>query len=156
MTAIGIIGSNGRMGQTLADAIAEADQHLAGGVDQGDDIAALVATSDALVDFSSPVALQTTLDHCVAANRPILIGTTGLEDEHHTAIDLAATKIAVLQTGNTSLGVNMLAALVDQAASKLGDDATLIPVPDVGHFEIVMATYPAGQLVIDTIMAEFV
>ena len=41
------------------------------------------------------------------------------------------------------------------SASKLGDEATLIGVPDVGHFEIVMATHPAGQLVIDTIMAEF-
>ena len=122
MTAIGIIGSNGRMGQALVDAIAEADQQHAGGVDQGDDIAALIATSDVLVDFSSPVALRITLDNCVAANRPILIGTTGLDDEHHTAIDQAATKIAVLQTGNTSLGVNMLAALVEQAASKLGDD----------------------------------
>jgi len=122
MTAIGIIGSNGRMGQALVDAIAEADQQHAGGVDQGDDIAALIATSDVLVDFSSPVALQIALDNCVAANRPILIGTTGLDDEHHTAIDQAATKIAVLQTGNTSLGVNMLAALVEQAASKLGDD----------------------------------
>ena len=40
-------------------------------------------------------------------------------------------------------------------ASKLGDDATLIPVPDVGHFEVVMPTHPAGQLVIDTILAEF-
>lgn len=40
-------------------------------------------------------------------------------------------------------------------ASKLGDDATLIPVADVGHFEIVMATHPAGQLVMDAILAEF-
>ncbi|MGB0389065.1 MAG: alpha/beta hydrolase family protein [Ardenticatenaceae bacterium] len=41
------------------------------------------------------------------------------------------------------------------SARKLGDDASLISVPDVGHFEIVMATHPAGQLVIDTILAEF-
>ena len=40
-------------------------------------------------------------------------------------------------------------------ASKLGDDATLIPIPEVGHFEIVMPRHPAGQLVIDTILAEF-
>ncbi len=122
MTAIGIIGSKGRMGQALVAAIKEAGHDHAGGADQGDDVAALVAASDVLVDFSSPKALQATLDACVAANKPIVIGTTGLEDAHHAAIDAAATKIPVLQTGNTSLGVNMLAALVEQAASKLGDD----------------------------------
>ncbi len=122
MTAIGIIGSKGRMGQALVAAIEEAGHSHAGGADQGDDVAALVAASDVLVDFSSPKALQATLDACVAANTPIVIGTTGLEAVHHTAIDEAATKIPVLQTGNTSLGVNMLAALVEQAASKLGDD----------------------------------
>ena len=51
-----------------------------------------------------------------------MIGTTGLEDSHHTAIDEASKQIAILQTGNTSLGVNMLAALVRQAAGALGDD----------------------------------
>jgi 4-hydroxy-tetrahydrodipicolinate reductase len=122
MTAIGIIGSRGRMGQALVAAIAEAGHEHAGGADQGDDVAALVAASDVLVDFSSPKALQATLDACVAAGKPIVIGTTGLEAAQHAAIDAAATKIPVLQTGNTSLGVNMLAALVEQAASKLGDD----------------------------------
>ncbi|MEJ6595356.1 4-hydroxy-tetrahydrodipicolinate reductase [Parasphingorhabdus sp.] len=122
MTAIGIIGSKGRMGQALVAAIAEAGHSHAGGADQGDDIAALVAASDILVDFSSPAALQATLDACVTANKPIVIGTTGLEETHHNAIDQAATQIPVLQTGNTSLGVNMLAALVEQATSKLGDD----------------------------------
>jgi len=43
-----------------------------------------------------------------------------------------------------------------ETAHKLGDDATLIPVLDVGHFEIVMATQPAGQLTIDTILEQFV
>ncbi|WP_323799503.1 4-hydroxy-tetrahydrodipicolinate reductase [Parasphingorhabdus sp.] len=122
MAKIGIIGSKGRMGQALVAAIAAAGHEHAGGADQGDDVAALVAASDVLVDFSSPQALQATLDACVAAGKPIVIGTTGLEAAHHTAIDAAATKIAVLQTGNTSLGVNMLAALVEQAASKLGND----------------------------------
>ena len=41
-----------------------------------------------------------------------------------------------------------------ETASNLGDDATLIPIPDVGHFEIVMADHPAGQQVMDTILNE--
>ncbi len=122
MTKIGIIGSKGRMGHALINAIAEAGFIHAGGVDQGDDAAALITASDVLVDFSSPHALETTLDACVAAGKAIVIGTTGLEERHHYLIDDAAKDIAVLQTGNTSLGVTMLAALVRDAASKLGPD----------------------------------
>jgi 4-hydroxy-tetrahydrodipicolinate reductase len=122
MTKIGIIGSAGRMGQALAEAIAAAGQTHAGGVDQDGDLAALVAASDVLVDFSSPHALEGNLDACIAAKKPIVIGTTGLEERHHYLIDNAARDIAVLQTGNTSLGVTMLAALVEQAANQLGDD----------------------------------
>lgn len=122
MTAIGIIGSAGRMGAALKDAIAAAGHELAGGVDKGDDLAALAAEADVLVDFSSPAALESNLDICVAAGKPVVIGTTGLEERHHYLIDSAAADIPVLQTGNTSLGVTMLAALVKQAASQLGND----------------------------------
>ncbi|MFN5778607.1 MAG: NAD(P)-binding domain-containing protein, partial [Novosphingobium sp.] len=62
MARIGIIGSAGRMGQALADAIAAAGQELAGGVDQGGDLAAWAAQSDVLVDFSAPAALEGNLD----------------------------------------------------------------------------------------------
>lgn len=119
---IGIIGSAGRMGQALVDAIAADSQAYAGGVDKGDDLAALVASSDVLVDFSSPHAIEANLDACVAAGKPIVIGTTGLEERHHFLIDDAARDIPVLQTGNTSLGVTMLSALVQQAARQLGED----------------------------------
>ncbi len=122
MTKIGIIGSKGRMGAALTAAIADAGCTLAGGADQGDDVAALVGASDVLVDFSAPAALEATLDACIAAGKPIVIGTTGLEERHHYLIDNASQEIPVLQTGNTSLGVNMLAHLVKEAAGKLGDD----------------------------------
>jgi 4-hydroxy-tetrahydrodipicolinate reductase len=122
MTAIGIIGSKGRMGRALVDAISEAHLVHAGGVDQGDDVTALVMASDVLVDFSSPHALEASLAACSAASKPIVIGTTGLEERHHWLIDDAAQDIPVLQTGNTSLGVTMLAALVHEAAARLGAD----------------------------------
>ncbi|MDE2404399.1 MAG: 4-hydroxy-tetrahydrodipicolinate reductase [Sphingomonadales bacterium] len=122
MARIGIIGSEGRMGHALAEAIAAAGEVLAGGIDKGGDPAALAAGSDVLVDFSSPHALEANLDAAVAAGVPVVIGTTGLEERHHWLIDSAAEHIAVLQTGNTSLGVNMLAFLVREAASRLGED----------------------------------
>jgi 4-hydroxy-tetrahydrodipicolinate reductase len=122
MARIGIIGSEGRMGQALVDAIAAAGEQHAGGVDQVGDVAALAAASDALVDFSHPDALEANLDAAVAAGVPILVGTTGLEERHQWLCDHAAQDIPVLQTGNTSLGVNMLVHLVREAALRLDAD----------------------------------
>jgi 4-hydroxy-tetrahydrodipicolinate reductase len=121
MTSIGIIGSEGRMGVALAAAISEAGQDYRG-VDKGGNLLKLASDSDVLVDFSSPAALEATLDACVAAKTPIVIGTTGLEERHHYLIDDAAKDIAVLQTGNTSLGVTLLAHLVREAATRLDAD----------------------------------
>lgn len=122
MARIGIIGSAGRMGRALAAAIAEAGHTLAGGVDRGGDVAALAAASDVLVDFSAPDALEANLYAALAACVPVLVGTTGLAERHHWLIDDAARDIAILQTGNTSLGVTLLAALVQEAATRLGPD----------------------------------
>lgn len=122
MARIGIIGSEGRMGRALAEAVAAAGETLSGGIDKGGDPSALAAMSDVLVDFSSPHALEANLDAAAAAGIPIVVGTTGLEERHHWLCDHAAERTAVLQTGNTSLGVTLLAHLVREAANRLGDD----------------------------------
>jgi 4-hydroxy-tetrahydrodipicolinate reductase len=122
MASIGIIGSKGRMGAALVTAIADAGQTLAGGIDKGDDVAAFAAACDVLVDFSVAAALEDNLDAAIGAGVPMLIGTTGLEERHHYLIDDAARDIAVLQTGNTSLGVTLLAHLVREAAARLGPE----------------------------------
>ena len=122
MARIGIIGSEGRMGKALAEAVQAAGEQVAGGIDKGGDAAALAATCDVLIDFSSPHALEANLEAAVAAGVPIVVGTTGLEERHHWLIDSAAEHVAVLQTGNTSLGVNMLAHLVREAAARLGEE----------------------------------
>ena len=122
MAAIGIIGSKGRMGAALRDAAAQGGHTLAGGIDRGEDPAPLARASDVLVDFSAPDALPATLEAARESGTALLIGTTGLDDAHHAAIDDAASEIAVLQTGNTSLGVTLLAHLVEQASARLGED----------------------------------
>ncbi|MES2056053.1 MAG: 4-hydroxy-tetrahydrodipicolinate reductase [Pseudomonadota bacterium] len=122
MTAIGIIGSAGRMGQALAAAIPDLGATLVGGIDAGGDPAVLTRNADVLIDFSVPGALEATLAAARASGTPILIGTTGLGLAHHALIDAAATEIAVLQTGNVSLGVTLLARLVREAAARLGPD----------------------------------
>lgn len=110
------------MGQALQQAIAEAGHEFVSGVDVGGKPDVAAQQADVLVDFSAPDALAGNLKAACEAGIPILIGTTGLTADHHAAIDAAAQHIPVLQTGNTSLGVTMLAYLVREAASRLGPD----------------------------------
>ena len=122
MTSIGILGSEGRMGRAIAAVAADMGAGVAGGADQGGDFATLAEASDVLTDFSVPDALEGHLAAARSANCPIVIGTTGLGDAHHAMIDEAAKETAVLQAANTSLGVNLLAHLVREAAGRLGED----------------------------------
>lgn len=139
--AIGILGSAGRMGRAIAALMPEMNARLAGGSDVGDDSVALAREADVLVDFSAPAALQANLAAARAAGTPIVVGTTGLTGAHHDLIDQAAAEIAVLQTGNTSLGVTLLAALVREAAARLGPDWD-IEIVEMHHREKVDA--PSG------------
>ena len=122
MTAVGIFGSAGRMGQALAAAVPDLGATLAGGIDAGGDPVALARAADVLLDFSAPSALAANLAAARATGTPILVGTTGLTPNHHALIDEAAAEIAVLQTGNVSLGVTLLAQLVREAAARLGPE----------------------------------
>ena len=122
MTSIGIYGSLGRMGQAIAAAAPEMNAQVAGGADVRDDPLAIAAAANVLIDFSAPQALEAHLAAARAAGRPIVIGTTGLSPQHHALIDAAAREIAVLQTGNTSLGIGLLQRLVREAAARLGAD----------------------------------
>ena len=129
MTRIGLLGAAGRMGRVIAEAAQAADIVLAGGIDRDGAVFGphsnadeLAAACDVLIDFSTPEALG---EHLAAArrhSRPMVIGTTGLAAEHHKLIDAAARETAILQAANTSLGVNLLAGLVEQAAARLGPD----------------------------------
>ena len=146
MTRIGIIGRAGRMGEALAVAISANEAlTMSGGIDLGGDPIALAKASDVIVDFSSPKALMDNLGAGVAAGTALVIGTTGLEEHHHQMIDDAARHIAVLQTGNTSLGVTLLARLVREAAARLGPDWD-IEIVETHHRHKVDAPSGTAQL----------
>lgn len=106
---IALFAPGGRMGQAITAAV-EADPGFAIDNDHG----------DVLVDFSAPSALQASLDRATAAGIPVLVGTTGLDDLAARRIGTAAEQVAVLQAANTSLGVALLADLVERAAHVLG------------------------------------
>jgi len=108
---ISLIAPNGRMGRAIAAAV-EQDPGFAIDQDHG----------DILVDFSAPDALQGSLDRAVSANVPILVGTTGLDASADQRIAEAAKDIAVLCAANTSLGIALLAELVERATKALGPE----------------------------------
>lgn len=108
---ISLFAPAGRMGKAIAKAASEDGRFLI------DD-----EHGDVLVDFSAPEALKRSLDRALSAGIPILVGTTGLTSEHHAAIEEAARTIAVIQAPNTSLGINLLRDLVEQATARLGPD----------------------------------
>ncbi|MBL8535844.1 MAG: 4-hydroxy-tetrahydrodipicolinate reductase [Hyphomonadaceae bacterium] len=144
--SIAIAGAAGRMGRALIRAAAEdARFRIVGGTERraeflGVDLGALagiaplfMTTADAAeaaaeqaevwIDFTAPEATIAALNALRGATaRAAIVGTTGLSDEQRTAIADHAKRIAIVQSGNFSLGVNLLAALVEQAAARLGPE----------------------------------
>ncbi len=123
MTSLGIFGATGRMGTAIASAAGDWPAvELAGGAGRGDDASALASRSTVLIDFSTPEGLGGHLHAAVEAGIPIVVGTTGLGPEHDSLIAAASARVAVLRSANMSLGVNLLAHLVRDAAARLGPD----------------------------------
>lgn len=143
MTSIAITGAAGRMGQRLV-ALAKADggftvagaverpDHPMLGRDAGEVAGAgpvgvqltfdLKPTPQVLIDFTGPDSMRHWLKSCRDRGIAMVIGTTGLRAEDHAAIERAAADIAVLQSPNMSLGVNLLFKIAGEVAKILGDD----------------------------------
>lgn len=119
---ISLFAPNGRMGKAIQQAIAEEPA-----VELSQD------NGEVLVDFSAPDALRQSLDRAVSAGVPLLVGTTGLAEEHEELITEAAEMIPILRAPNTSLGVALLADLVERAAAVLGADQWDIEIVETHH-----------------------
>ncbi len=84
------------------------------------DPAAVIAAVDGIIDFTVPKATLSLLKH--TKGKIHVIGTTGIDAAGDAEILDAAKSATIVKTGNFSLGVNMLAALVKRAAASLGQD----------------------------------
>jgi 4-hydroxy-tetrahydrodipicolinate reductase len=91
-----------------------------GGVLISADMAALARQADAILDFTTPAASVGFAAVAAAAGIVHVIGTTGLSATDEAAIAAAAQRAAIVKSGNMSLGVNLLAALVRRVAATLG------------------------------------
>ncbi len=117
MTRIIITGAKGRMGKAL---IACAPQHreleVVGQVDQGDDLSAIVARCDVVIDFSSHSATAGIADLCSKHNKALVVGTTGHDEGEKSRITHHAFRIPMVLASNYSTGVNTLFWLTRKAA----------------------------------------
>ena len=82
----------------------------------------LVAQADAIIDFTTPASTVELAALAAQARIVHVIGTTGLSDADDKKLEAAARHAALIKSGNMSLGVNLLAALVKRAAAALGPD----------------------------------
>ena len=92
------------------------------GVEITADALSAIAAADGLLDFTTP---QTTVALATLAAQARIVhitGTTGLQPQDFARLEAAARHAVVVQSGNMSLGINLLAALVERAARTLGPD----------------------------------
>jgi 4-hydroxy-tetrahydrodipicolinate reductase len=153
---VAILGVSGRMGRALVAAVDEADSVVLCGAsaspnskwvgkDVGEasgsrvrgivvapDPATAVRAAQIAIDFTSPQATGANIAVCVAANCPLVLGTTGHDESVRERIVQAARQIPVVMAPNMSLGVNLLLRLVELTARTL-DESYDIEVFEAHH-----------------------
>jgi len=146
MQGVAVLGANGRMGgslirllagsqtQRLVAAVTEPGHACIGedagtvaglpaaGVRMTDQPADAASLADVVIDFTSPAAFPANLAACVAAGRPVVIGTTGLAEAQQRQLAEAGRRIAIVYGRNMSLGVAVIGELVRLAAGLLGPE----------------------------------
>jgi 4-hydroxy-tetrahydrodipicolinate reductase len=152
-----VVGAAGRMGRTLIRTIAETPGaklsaaiervgspdlgkdagELAGlganGVAIGDDPLPAFAKADGVLDFTTPSSSVEFSGYAAQARIVHVIGTTGCSAEDDARIAAAARHATIVKSGNMSLGVNLLAALVEQAARALPAEDFDIEILEMHH-----------------------
>ena len=127
-----INGYSGTMGQVLTKCVADDEElelvagispkhHDVDGFNTYSSFADVKEDSDVVKDFSNPLALDGILEYCLKTKTPVVLATTGYNDEEMEKIHEAAKQIPVFLSFNMSLGVNILLKLVKEAAKNLAN-----------------------------------
>lgn len=145
MANIIICGADGRMGRSITQlAKADSDMQIVGAVDidsspaigtgnppitKSSQMADIVNKGDILVDFTAPVNTMKCLEIALNKGASMVIGTTGLTDEHMQIIKNASKKIPIVTSPNMSTGINILLELVENLAEKMsGYDVEIVEI----------------------------
>jgi len=147
MVNIAVAGTAGRMGRHLIEACSQtAGVRCSGAIEHADhpllgsDAGSLAGVGelgvkiqaelaeldfDVLIDFTRPDATLAHLAYCEAANKRMVIGTTGFDAAQKERISSAARQIPIVFAPNMSVGVNVCLKLLQLAASVLGDSVDI-------------------------------
>jgi 4-hydroxy-tetrahydrodipicolinate reductase len=120
-------GASGKMGQSLSKLIESDDQFQS--VSEND-----FSLSDVVVDFSNPISTLKILKRCLEINVPIIIGTTGFNDDEINEIKNAGSKIPILLAANFSLGVSSLKKSLEHFIKTLDQDMSCL-IEETHHIE---------------------
>ncbi len=134
---VGVVGCTGRVGQILIeelqnDSWKKAGLELAGGTSRTaiDSVHGFFITgnpeelfqkADVVIDFTLPEGTRKHATLAAKHKKALIVGTTGLTAADEKALQEAAKNTAIVYAANMSVGVNMLMALVEQAAKRLAD-----------------------------------
>lgn len=133
MTEVIICGIGGKMGRVLYEmAKTRDDVKIVAGIDkfssESFEFPVFKSFEDctvrcgAVIDFSRPEALDGILGYCIKNHTPAVLAVTAYGTEHKKKIEKAANEIALFQSSNMSLGINLLNELVKKAAQFLGEN----------------------------------
>lgn len=137
-------GCNGKMGQTISRLIEQEDTvQIVAGVDISDHIrnhypvfktiTDCDVDADVIIDFSAASCVDALLDYCVKKQIPVVLCTTGLNQEQLLKVDECAQKVAVLKSANMSLGINLLQSLIKEATKVLTEAGFDIEIVEKHH-----------------------
>ncbi len=152
---VGISGCTGRMGQALVSAclahpninlvmgsirkgkdVSEAEHILrllgAGHMKVTDNAKTLTTSCDAVIDFTTPDVSLELASYASEQNNVLIIGTTGFNEVELQQLTAYSHDCRIVWSYNMSIGVNMLAALVQQVAGTL-DEQFDIEIHEMHH-----------------------
>ncbi len=133
MIKAGVFGAGGRVGKLLIEDLRNEKEISLGAVyvrnelnfsiDPSvlvtNDMATLLKSSEVIIDFSLPEATQLLLEQAISHPKPLVIGTTGLDNHQMNLLKTASESMPILYATNMSLGVALLSQLVHMASKTL-------------------------------------
>lgn len=163
MTKIILSGANGKMGKVIQNVVSSRDDcEIVAGVDLNTEsnsfpvysnIKEVTEKADVIIDFSNPVALESLLEYSKLNTMPIVIATTGYDDNQKQTIKEASNECPIFFTYNMSMGINLLANLAKKAVSVLGSDFD-IEIIEKHHNQKIDAPSGTALMLADAICEE--
>ena len=161
MTKIIMNGCSGKMGHVVCSLVAEdKDCEIVAGIDpfgESKDFPIFRTPSecnidaDVIIDFSTAKAIPALLDFVEERKIPVVLCTTGLDEELLKRVDEVSKKVAILKSANMSIGVNLLFALVQKAALALQDSGFDIEIVEKHHNQKIDAPSGTALMLADAI-----